>query len=720
MNLPFRLTFLVLILLAPVGTVFGWQDDDTDGGLKVELGFDGVWKLGHVTPLRVELPVGIDGEDAEAILVNTVDGDGIGVSYRNAIDMESDANGAWSYFRTGRSQTEFSVSVVDASGQILAGAEFPTVSALDSEQPLVVALGSSMGIEELSRTSTETDKQNFTTAVISDVKQLPDSWRSLSSCDLLLLSCHDEAFLRAISNDQWEAIDNWIRRGGGCILSLNGRLDPSVYELDGLKDLLPGKVVGKSTLSDPGLLESLVGTDQPLPSLPAIQVEIARGKAELTMRDSLAKDVPWWVGFSHGHGTVQLVASDLAGDSLDSWKDRKLLWQRLLNDYFEATILDNTTTEKEASDSSYLGYSDLVGQLRATLDVFDTVQSVSFGQVAIALIAVLLLVGPLDYFVSVRWLKRPDLSWYFSGFLLAAVSVGLVVLYQKIRPDVGLINSAQIIDIDTSSGRLQGRIWSHVYSGNAHRFDLRCQSQSGEPVYLDWQGLPGRGLGGLMSQLNTDRGIPPYEIEVADGAAKLNAAGIPAGGTKCLVGTWTAELDLEQGSTLSEIPGVDQLTGELVNPLDVDIRDAMLFYHNWFYRLNSRIPPGGTYSIAFDTIPKDSARRLNGRQSIDGSDTITRWNPADRNSIDRLLELMMFHKAASGRSYTSLSHRYQPRVDQSNLVETDKALLIGWLDEPRATVEAEVSDDSGIEIQQAKNRTWCRIAIPVSKPKSNR
>lgn len=717
MKLPVRLLVLILVFLSCGSTAWAWQESSEED-LQIRLGFDGIWKLGHVTPLEVELSPTIKSR-VKTLQVSTVDGDGVKVAYQNALVGQS-GSPIWGYFRSGRNQTELSVAALDAEGIELASVSEPAISALDSSQPLVVALGNSMGIEDLSRTSTETNKQNFTTAVLGEADAIPDSWRCFSGCDLMVLSCSNVEFLRSLSDAQWQAVDNWIRRGGGCIISLSGKTDISAYEIEGLAKLLPGKVIGNAMISDPGLLESLVATDEPLAQMSAANIELQLGNAELTMRDSLSKDVPWWISYSYGHGTIQLVASDLGGEAIGQWKDRKLLWGRLVDDYFESSILDSTTTEKEASDSSYLGYSDLVGQLRATLDVFPTIQSVSFGQISLALIVVLLLVGPLDYFISVRWLKRPDVSWYFSSVVLALISIGLVLFYNRIRPDTALVNSAQIVDVDVATGRVQGRVWSHIYSGNAHRYDVSCSERNDASVYLDWQGLPGNGLGGLNSQLNTDRGIPPYQIEVSGDDSIFRNAGISAGGTKCLVGSWTTDLDIRDLSTLSEIPGVDQLTGEIVNPLEVDLRDSMLFYHNWFYRLNSRIPSGSSYSISFETIPKDSSRRLNGRQTVDGTDAITRWSPADRNSLDRLLELMMFHKAASGESYTSLSHRYQPRIDQSNLLNTDKAILIGWLDEPWAVIEAEPADGSGIEIQQSQNRTWCRIAIPVSKPKSNR
>jgi hypothetical protein len=243
---------------------------------------------------------------------------------------------------------------------------------------------------------------------------------------------------------------------------------------------------------------------------------------------------------------------------------------------------------------------------------------------------------------------------------------------------------------------------------------------SNTTIGLDWQGLPGRGLGGLLSQLNTDRGMPPYRIEIGPGdQSKFVGVGVPAAGTKCLYGSWTDSLTLVASSSLREISGVDQLEGELVNPLPVDLLEPVLFYHNWYYGLDSRIPSGGTVPISFDTIPKDISRRLNLRRTVDGNERITKWDPAERNSVDRLLELMMFHKAAAGRTYTSLTHRYQPQVDQSNLLKTDQAILVGRLEVPWVEIDvtppAALQSRSSLEVQQDMRRVWCRIAIPVEQ-----
>jgi hypothetical protein len=342
--------------------------------------------------------------------------------------------------------------------------------------------------------------------------------------------------------------------------------------------------------------------------------------------------------------------------------------------------------------------------------------------VAFALIVVLILVGPVDYFLSIKLLKRPHMSWVFTGFCLTVISLGLIALRNKLRPDEVRVNSLQLIDIDVDGKDARGTLWSHVYSGSARLLTLdanRTKSDSKEAptaqaVTLDWQGLPGSGLGGLLSQLNTDGAMPNYAVQwKADQSTTIESVGIPAAGTKCISGVWHESFEANGTSKLKEIAGIDQLEGTLVNPLTVDLKECMLLYHNWFYNLPSRIPAGQTITISFETIPKDLPRRLNGRRVVEGTERITPWSPGDRDSLPRLLEMLMFYRAASGPSYTTLSHRYQSHLDLSNLLNLDCAILVGRIDQP--WVQVQVSGQDAPTAQQELDQAWCRMIIPVQQ-----
>ncbi len=106
-------------------------------------------------------------------------------------------------------------------------------------------------------------------------------------------------------------------------------------------------------------------------------------------------------------------------------------------------------------------------------------------------------------------------------------------------------------------------------------------------------------------------------------------------------------------------------------------------------------------------------RRLNKRQVIDSKDVIANWAPDDRESLDRLLEIMMFYKASGGADYTKLKHRFQPRMDISAVLALDHAVLYGQLAQPLGQVA--FADEPAENVKQESTSTWCRVLLPVAR-----
>jgi hypothetical protein len=692
--------------------------------LEIKLGIADAWKLGKPCPVRATIARGY--ENATHLEIDSIDGDGVEVTYRAAIPPASEPPVVNLIIRIGRENASLTTRLLAGNEPLYEQVFFPSELAteLGALQPLVVGIGSTLGAELLAL-RTPDGRVSLSTSVVDSADDLPLDPLGMAACDLLIISTRDQSLLADLAPKQWDAIQTWISEGGGCLISL-GHEAGDLAHLAGLQPLLPGRLIGEGNVFNPGPLETLVGTSDPLQPFSATVIEwTADVKVALALTDNVGRRIAWWSRYALGSGTISVVASDLEHPAFTNWKERRLLWERLMEPYFSRGTIEFPAKEAALAEaSSFLGYSDIVGQLRATLDRFNSVRSVSFGQVAFILIAILILVGPIDYLISVKWLRRPELSWLLAGaFLLCSTGV-LAWYYTLIRPAKVLVNSAEIIDVDTTSQRVRGNLWFHVYASNADTFDLTARALDGHPVALDWQGLPGGGLGGLSSQLSVDRSMPAYTIDrLPSGETIIERMGIPSGGTKSLAGDWGCRFEEAGGLVapaadfdLRELSGVDQLQGYFTNPLAVDLKDATLFYHDWYYVLNSRIPAGERVVISADQIPKDLTRKLNRRRNVDGTISITRWDPADRNNLDQLLELMMFYDAASGVNYASLSHRFQPAVDHSQLLRLDRAVLIARIDQ--SPVEIEIARNSSGETKTTQqtelSRTWCRIILPVN------
>ncbi|MCA9194577.1 MAG: hypothetical protein KDB03_22555 [Planctomycetales bacterium] len=686
----------------------------------IGLGLAGFWKLGHITSIQFNIPKELQDSTA-TVGVESIDGDGVGIIYRQAV-MDA-AQRVRIPIRIGRQSTLLKIALLDSQSHVLRQIEIDSMSvarSLPSTQPFALCVGSGMGLQQLVRVSADGETSSFTNAVVKEASELPTTWSEYTSCELVVLSTANMDLIQDVSPAQWEALNTWVRRGGICVISIAPNAKDELNGVAALKALLPGELKESGRVINPGSLESFVATDDPLDVFDLTHLELNRGQTVLSLPDSFNRSTPWWVRYSHGLGVIQCIGSDLDATAFASWDDRQLLWERIITPYLDRNQADGKNIEVQVGESSYLGYDDMVGQLRATLDVFPGVEVLSFGKISAILVCILLLVGPFDYWLSVKRLGRPHLSWYFSGIALTGISFALVAYYYAIRPDEVHVNSVQVMDIDLKSGDVSGNLWSHVYSAAARKVDLEAILNSQQrPISLDWQGLPGRGLGGLLSQLNTDRGMPSYVSELGpDGSSRLSQVGISAAGTKCVYATWRDFMDPMQLPDLREIPGVDQLEGELVNPLDVELEEAMLFYHNWFYSLPSRILPKQTVPVSFDTIPKDLPRRLNGRRTLGTSEASIQWNPGARDQLDRLLEIMMFYHAASGRSYTKLANRFQPQVDRSHLIALDRAVLVAKISRPPVQLKVTGTAED-LKVIQDIDRVWCRLSFPVQQNKQD-
>ncbi len=297
------------------------------------------------------------------------------------------------------------------------------------------------------------------------------------------------------------------------------------------------------------------------------------------------------------------------------------------------------------------------------------------------------------------------------------------------KPRQTLLNSLELVDVDCVTGALRGRGMARVYSGRAGQFDFSGQARSvgssattatsappSESVdthgyevenatHITWAGQPGSGLGGFDSEVRMDFGYPAYRIssrsrqipsasqsplrqlesETKENlrGTELEAVGIPVGGSKAIQAEWQSVLDTSDFSfEFVSIGNTGLLEGKWKNPLSEDLLDGWLIYRNWLYPLPGRLRPQGVFSISTSDVPKDLSRRLQRRKIVEDRDVSLPWDVTNRTELDRLMEMLCFHRSAGGDSYTGLHHRYWDDLDLSNLLALDRIIVFGRVATP--------------------------------------
>jgi hypothetical protein len=227
--------------------------------------------------------------------------------------------------------------------------------------------------------------------------------------------------------------------------------------------------------------------------------------------------------------------------------------------------------------------------------------------------------------------------------------------------------------------------------------------------------LPGEGLGGLDTTSAYALFTDPYDVllPTTDGqGGTIREIPIEVSGSKSLQGQWWEQGNLPAQHGL-QVDRNGLLTGYLRNPLAVELSDCRVMYQNWTYPVSGSLSPGGTFSFSGAT-PRNLQWHLNRRRVVDTKDVGTPW---DHSSFDvpRMMEVMMFYRAAGGEAYTGLTHRYTAQLDLSDHLRGGRAILVG-----RAATPAARLLRGGQSLKENYDRKWTiyRIVFPVDNPAS--
>ena len=568
-------------------------------------------------------------------------------------------------------------------------------------------------------------------AEVQTVADLPKVWYEYEGVDSLILCTSRPEILRDLrpGSPQFDALDQWLRLGGKMLISLGAQASQALQESPALADLIPGRFSRTISLHQAGALETYVPDAKPIETEDSSELRVARLTAVIGSVEAHEADVPLVIRAGRGFGQVVCLAVDLEGPPLQTWPSRGLLLRRLLG-------LTTTVSEDSPGGQAVMGYGfvDVAGQLRKSLDHFDGVEMASFWLIAMLILAYIALVGPVDYFFLRKVVRRMGWTWLTFPAIVAAASVGAYYLAHGFKGDQLHINQVDLIDVDTATGLTRGTTWANVFVPESDCYDFSArpiplQSDRGkgdEPngrCLLSWMGLSGGGLGGMAPQaISPALGTEPYDFSPQLDA--LRGCPIPVWSTKALTVRWTAT-----GRSPVQAKLTDEgwyLSGSITSKLPFALSDCMLAYGHWAVEL-------GTLHAGEPLLLDDSVRQpdlkafLNRPPREDNREKGANDHanlPYDRSCTDvaHVLRTMMFFEATGGAVYTGLANGYQRFVDCSGILDTQRAVLVGYgpageTAAGRPGVEFHVG---GRAVNGPEHKTVFRFVFPVNKAAAER
>jgi hypothetical protein len=735
LKLPLLVIALLLCTLAGPHLLCAQENAQPVTIESVELGFGGTYKVGHWSPVKVIVSAGDRTVQVRPEL-SVPDGDGVQTFFvtpdRSTLQIPAGSRATIrAHVKPGRSDGELTVRLMDGDAEV-ASRVFPAGSfekSLRSTDELIVAFGSPVGLADAVRKARRHRSREAAIQTVQSAEDAPIRWYGYDAVDWVVVTTSEVGAFERLTEEQFAAVDRWLQLGGRLVLCVGRRGGEIFAPGSRLARFAPGdspEVISQRITSG---LENYAGADDRLDSVggqrarrfsvPMTAFRNVRGLVESEELGAAAGRLPTIIRSPYGLGQVVLVAFDPDLAPFDRWQGRPVMMARIL----QMAALDRRAepdVEARIGRVAHLGYDDMAGQLRSALDQFQGVTRVRFSWVAGLIAAYILLIGPGDYLLLKKF-RRMHWTWITFPVVTLAFCLIAYGLVGRLAGRQLHITQVDLVDVDVERSVLRGSSWTHVYSPVAQTFDFSLAtsdvwSGSGgdsKGELLAWQGLPGEGLGGLDTTSASALFAESYRIRLPDAgqsAAAITDMPFEVSGSKSLSGTWWDQGHLSVDRELA-VDGNGLLSGRLRNPLSIELSDCRVMYQNWIYPLAGVLVPGET--VSFDGVsPRNLQWHLTRRRVIDTKDIGTPW---DRSSLDipRMMEVMMFYRAAGGETYTGLTHRYQGRIDLSDHLRGGRAILVG-----RGKAAASQLHRDGRPLRENYDRHWTiyRLIFPVDEP----
>lgn len=553
---------------------------------------------------------------------------------------------------------------------------------------------------------------------LDGIRDLPAEWFGYLGIDLLLLPAGDGRLMQELGQDsaRMEAIERWVQLGGRVIVFCGARSAEAMLAPKGpLARFAPGKFAEVVRLPDSSPIEHYAGQAASIGGgvLEVPRLTDVRGSIEV-FGDRRATEVPLVVRSPRGFGEIVFVGLEFGDPPLNTWSGRTAFLRAVLRPYLAETAGIDASQKLVT-----VGFNDLSGALRQRLGrSFPQVIAIGFPIVAGLAIAYLVCLGPFDYFLTHRLLRRPLAGWITLPIIVTLFAIAAFAIGQWSRGSAKpRVNQAEVIDFDTIDEQVRGTFWAVAFSPNANEFDFKFeppkalgQTASSVETLFSWWGLPGVGIGGM--QTGGDLGIVRGSYSYGDDRNELEGVPVLASATKSLLARWATKSATKLDTELNDVDGL--VEGAVTNQTSVTLRNARLLYGTWAYRLGN-LAPGERIEIGEQLSPLN-AKTIVTREAFGetrAGQTEGRVFSAEQASPKDLLNLMMFYETAGGFGFAHVPNRFQSFVDLSRQLELGRAVLVAEIGGPHSQLQ-ETASNQPVDSEAADSAmTVYRFILPV-------
>lgn len=705
---PLVLLRLCVGLLIGLTGSFVHSSDNLPAVESVQVGFRGLVEVGRWAPVRVT----IRGTSSQPVSVRVIATDLEGRPVRHSspsLILSSDSTNVSLVYQHGPLKSPLQVELL-SDGKLISSlsvhestVDSPLTTALQQNQ-LILCLGDSqIGFEEAGRVAAqfravhpdETDPVSVQHYSEQDFPALPQDVRAWEAVDVCVISSNC-----SIPAPLGQVIQEWVRQGGRIVFT-GGETATSVTS-PGMADWSPLRIKGDLIQRDLSPLKLLIQGSSTLRLLKG-SIKTVRWEADLGWLPAQSLDGPIVIRTSLGQGIVTAIALDLnsrpfVGRTEDQvsieWESLPELCRWLSG--LASLPKVQVNQQRPQSDLNPTGVSDLQTQLVNALDQFPELPRPSYWMVLLTALLFLVIVGPIDWFLVHRVLKKPHLTWMTLSIWIGLGTVVGIVAASRISGSEQLTRQVDLLTSDIASGETQVDSWLTLTSPTHHRYSVKCETQIDPKVapavaHLRWAGRPEAGFRGLnreSRQLGSGA-----SLDLSDGSQSIEALPVRHGDSVILEAKSRLLQALPVTHDLRD-NGQRHLTGTISHQLSGDLVDWVIAYEGFAYlpvrdSAGIELPWKPGESLRVEKIPsrlvadylvKLVTRSLASadRKSRDYTLTRTTYDPLSQNLYE-LLKTVTYNRLSGGKSYSGLTNATLQSEDLSGLVVSRRAVLFGRL-----------------------------------------
>jgi hypothetical protein len=439
---------------------------------------------------------------------------------------------------------------------------------------------------------------------------------------------------------------------------------------------------------------------------------------------------------SAGAGVVTMVAVDLNLKPLNRWLSLSQFYEMLLFDRLLDASGEQVNRRGRISSS---GVTDLATQLANASDAIPADERWSSWHAMLMMLVYLVIIGPLDYFLVVRLLQRPKLTW-LTFPLLVATACGLTAWWSTSHRSAATMREVHLLDVgqDRLRQTVHKRSWSSLSTADARygrvaanpRPAIVGESSSSENETLIWHGRAEDVYGGLYRSGGAGLGQKTSRRLELNAPAFTSVPLMVDGSQAFLAESFEGVSANQVFESRLNMPASGLLDGSFVHHLPAAIEDWVIVLGNRVYLPSQkadekfrRIEPNEPWSRDSGGVRISEIRdflrgvRLVSRERTSSdkknASTTTQiqsiYDTRGTNPLDILLMISLYD-SAGGENYSRLQDDYLRRDEVSDTSQLNTALLIGLVDLPLTQLQL---DDQVIE--PAESRTDVRFFLRVNR-----